>query len=57
MGYFRKGTVAPHLAAGDLERVEDAPEFPYPAYAVYPETAEARQDVQEALRGLRQVSS
>lgn len=56
MGYFRKGTVAPHLAAGELERVEDAPEFPYPAYAVYPEAAGARCDVEEALRGLRQVS-
>lgn len=56
MGYFRRGTVAPYLAAGDLERVEDAPEFPYPVYAVYPEAAEGRRDVQDALGGLRQVA-
>ncbi len=56
MGYFRKGTVAPYLAAGDLERVEGAPEFTYPAYAVYPEAAEGRRDVQDALLGLKQVA-
>lgn len=56
MGYFRKGTVAPHLAAGELERVEGAPEFTYPAYAVYPESAEGRSDVRDALNGLKQVA-
>jgi DNA-binding transcriptional LysR family regulator len=56
MGYFRKGTAAPYLASGELERVEGAPEFTYPAYAVYPETAEGRHDVQDALRGLKQVA-
>lgn len=54
-GYFRKGVTAPHIEAGELERVEGAPEFTYPAYAVYPESAEARSDVQEALRGLKEV--
>lgn len=57
MGYFRKGVAAPHLEAGELECVEGAPEFTYPAYAVYPESAEARSDVQEALRGLKEVRS
>ena len=42
MGYFRKGAVAPLIAEGELERVEGAPEFTYPAYAVYPEASEAR---------------
>lgn len=56
MGYFRKGAVTPHLQTGELELVEGAPEFTYPAYAVYPEPAEARADVQEALRGLKAVA-
>lgn len=55
-GYFRKGTVAPHLAAGELERVEGAAEFTYPAYAVYPEAAGNRDDVREALDGLKRVA-
>lgn len=55
MGYFRKGAVAAHIEAGELEIVDGAPEFTYPAYAVYPEASEARTDVQEALRGLKQV--
>lgn len=57
MGYFRRGAAAPHIASGELEIVEGAPEFTYPAYAVYPETGEARDDIQEALRGLKQVVS
>src|SRR5690606_6611066 len=56
MGYFRKGAVKPHLDAGELERVDGAPQFTYPAYAVFPEEAEARDDVQEALRGLKAVT-
>lgn len=55
MGYFRRGVAAPHIEAGELELVEGAPEFTYPAYAVYPESAESRSDVQEALRGLKEV--
>ncbi|MGD9812437.1 MAG: LysR family transcriptional regulator [Sphingobium sp.] len=57
MGYFRKGAVKPHLNAGDLELVEGAPQFTYPAYAVFPEAAEARSDMLDALRGLREVTS
>ena len=56
MGYFRKGAVTPHLDTGQLELVKGAPEFTYPAYAVYPEASEARSDVQDALRGLREVA-
>ncbi len=55
MGYFRKGVIAPHIEAGELELVPGAPEFTYPAYAVYPEAGEARADIQDALRGLKEV--
>ncbi len=55
MGYFRKGTVAPHVAAGELELVEGAPEFTYPAYAVYAEAGEGRPEMQDALSALKQV--
>jgi DNA-binding transcriptional LysR family regulator len=55
MGYFRRGAASPHIEAGEVEVVEGAPEFTYPAYAVYPEAGEARADVQEALRGLKEV--
>lgn len=55
MGYFRKGVVTRFVEAGELERVDDAPEFTYPAYAVYPEESEARADVQAALAALRNV--
>lgn len=53
MGYFRKGTVAPHVEAGALELVADAPEFTYPAYAVYPEAGGERPEMQEALAVLK----
>jgi DNA-binding transcriptional LysR family regulator len=56
MGYFRKGAVMPHLEAGELELVESAPEFTYPAYAVYAESSEERADIGEALRGLKAVA-
>ncbi len=55
MGYFRKGTVAPHVAAGTLELVEGAPEFTYPAYAVYAEAGEGRPEMKDALATLKQV--
>lgn len=55
MGYFRKGAVRPHLAAGELEIVDGAPEFTYPAYAVYAEAGEARAEMHDALEGLKQV--
>ncbi len=55
MGYFRRGSIAPHVASGELEIVEGEPEFTYPAYAVYPENNEGRPDVLDALRGLKEV--
>lgn len=55
MGYFRKGAVRPHIEAGELELVEAAPEFTYPAYAVYAEAGEGRPEMRDALEGLKQV--
>ncbi|WP_286222770.1 LysR family transcriptional regulator [Marinobacter apostichopi] len=40
-GYFRTRVAQPYLESGLLERVEDAPEFSYPAYLVYPRAGEA----------------
>lgn len=57
MGYFRKGTVAPHVEAGELELVAGAPEFTYPAYAVYAESGEGRPEMQDALAVLKQAVS
>jgi len=53
-GYFRLDVVRGHLEAGRLHRVPGAPEFLYPAYAVYSESAEA-ESVGPGLDGLRQV--
>ncbi|MDW6023425.1 LysR family transcriptional regulator [Mesorhizobium sp. BAC0120] len=56
MGFFRRGAVKPHIEAGELELVAGAPEFTYPAYAVYPESGASRAAVQDALRGLKAVA-
>jgi DNA-binding transcriptional LysR family regulator len=56
MGYFRKGTAAPFLETGELELVVSAPEFAYPAYAVYRDETEDRQDISNALMALRHVA-
>jgi DNA-binding transcriptional LysR family regulator len=53
-GYFRLGAVRPHLASGQQQRVAGAPEYPYPAYAVFSEDGGALID--QALAGLRQVA-
>ena len=55
MGYFRRGVTAPLIEAGQLEEVKGAPEFTYPAYAVYQEANENRTDLQDALVGLKDV--
>ncbi|MGH8745744.1 MAG: LysR family transcriptional regulator, partial [Burkholderiales bacterium] len=39
-GYFRTHAVAPHLRSGRLSLVRGAPEFLYPAYAVYSQDAD-----------------
>lgn len=54
-GYFRQNVVRNHLKEGRLHRVPGAPEFLYPAYAVY--AADADMAVLEpALAGLRQAA-
>jgi LysR family transcriptional regulator, flagellar master operon regulator len=54
-GYFRLGVVRAHLESGKLRRVVGAPEFPYPAYAVYSEAADEAV-VARALSGLRHAA-
>jgi len=53
-GYFRLEVVRAHLEAGRLYRVRNAPEFLYPAYAVYSQNADAEL-LTPALAGLRQA--
>lgn len=53
-GYFRLDVVREHLRVGRLHRVPGAPEFLYPAYAVYSDSADPR-TVTPALAGLRHV--
>jgi len=54
-GYFRHNVVRGYLKAGRLHRVPKAPEFLYPAYAVY--GADADMEVLEpALAGFRRVA-
>lgn len=55
-GYFRLAVVRGHLESGRLHRVADAPEFLYPAYAVYAEGADEKL-VSPALAGLRHVAA
>jgi DNA-binding transcriptional LysR family regulator len=54
-GYFRLGVVRRHLECGRMWRVPDAPEFPYPAYAVYAEGADEGV-LSPALQGLRRAA-
>lgn len=39
-GYFRMSVVEPHISAGQLHLVPDAPQFSYPVYVVYTANAE-----------------
>jgi LysR family transcriptional regulator, flagellar master operon regulator len=55
-GYFRLGVVRAHLDSGRLQRVAGAPEFPYPAYAVYAEDADPAA-LASALQGLRHAAA
>jgi DNA-binding transcriptional LysR family regulator len=54
-GYFRLSVVRRHLRSRRLRLVKGAPEFLYPAYAVYSENADAKV-VTPALAGLRHVA-
>lgn len=55
-GYFRLGVVRQHLLNGRLHPVPGAPEFLYPAYAVYSDSADEK-IVAPALAGLRHVAT
>lgn len=54
-GYFRLAVVRHHLESGKLRRVPGAPEFLYPAYAVFANGADAAV-VEPALEGLRHAA-
>ncbi|MGH6859010.1 MAG: LysR family transcriptional regulator [Phyllobacterium sp.] len=56
-GYFRKGVVGPYVETGELDYVPSAPDFLYPAYAVYAAENGARADVEAALAGLRHAAA
>lgn len=55
-GYFRGAVIREHLASGRLRLVEGAPQFLYPAYAVYSENADTEL-IAPALEGLRTVAA
>jgi DNA-binding transcriptional LysR family regulator len=55
-GYFRMHAVQPHLDAGELHLVPDAPRFSYPVYAVYSANADEAA-LAPALAALREVSA
>lgn len=55
-GYFRQHAVAPYLRSRRLSLVRGAPEFLYPAYAVYSEGSDPK-IVTPALAGLHHVAA
>lgn len=55
-GYFRTRAVRPYLENGQLYRVHEAPEFSYPAFAVYSTKADELA-LRPALNGLRAVAA
>lgn len=54
-GYFRTKAVAPYIRSRRLHLVRGAPEFLYPAYAVYSEGADLK-TIAPALAGLRHIA-
>ena len=54
-GYFRTNAVAPYIRSRRLRLVRGAPEFLYPAYAVYSEGADLK-IMAPALAGLRHIA-
>jgi DNA-binding transcriptional LysR family regulator len=54
-GYFRMSSVHPHLVAGRLKIVPEAPEFHHPAFVVYPVNND-NESLEPALRGLRHLA-
>ncbi|MBZ0138278.1 MAG: LysR family transcriptional regulator [Pseudorhodoplanes sp.] len=55
-GYFRTRAVRPYIESGQLHLVRGAPEFSYPAYAVYSVNADETL-LGPALKGLRAVAA
>ena len=55
-GYFRMRAVQPYLENGQLYRMHGAPEFSYPAYAVYGTNGDETV-LRPALEGLRAVAA
>lgn len=55
-GYFRQRAVEPYVAAGRLNLVRGAPEFPYPIYAVCVERGTDTNLVETAMAGLRDAA-
>lgn len=53
-GYFRQNVVRAHLDSQRLFRMPGAPEFPYPAHAVYSQDADMK-ILAAAIAGLKQV--
>lgn len=56
-GYFPLPLARPHLDAGQLHRVDGAPEFSRTAYLVYPAAEEYVEWFKTALQGLRHVAA
>jgi LysR family transcriptional regulator, flagellar master operon regulator len=54
-GYFRQNVAQPYIEQGRLSRVAGAPEFLYPAYAVYAANADMKV-LEPALAGLRHAA-
>jgi DNA-binding transcriptional LysR family regulator len=54
-GYFRQKVVRSHLSSGRLFRIPGAPEFLYPAYAVYSQHADMK-DLAPAIAGLKHAA-
>ncbi|SEL86279.1 DNA-binding transcriptional regulator, LysR family [Roseateles sp. YR242] len=55
-GYFRLAVVRKYLESGKLRRIQGAPEFLYPAYAVFADGADMAV-VAPALEGLRSIAT
>jgi DNA-binding transcriptional LysR family regulator len=55
-GYFPEPVVRPHLESGRLHRVQTAPRFATPIYAVYRDSATLSEALHIALDGLRSVA-
>lgn len=55
VGYFRRAIANPFIESGELQIVENAPQFTYPIYAIYLEESEARAEIRSALAVVKSV--